>query len=61
MVAASNCPTAAKWPARERGFGEFYQPLGRFWSFQLIESGIFVGLSLAVLAVAAWWILCRTA
>jgi len=42
-------------------FVDTYQPLSRFWPFQLIESGIFVGLSIAVLAVAAWWILRRTA
>jgi hypothetical protein len=42
-------------------FLETYQPLSRFWPFQLIESGIFVGLSIIVLAVAAWWILRRTA
>jgi ABC-type transport system involved in multi-copper enzyme maturation permease subunit len=42
-------------------FVDTYQPLSRFWSFQLIESGIFLGLSAVVLAVAAWWILRRTA
>jgi hypothetical protein len=42
-------------------FMDTYQPLSRFWTFQLIESGIFAGLSLAVLAVAVWWILRRTA
>jgi ABC-type transport system involved in multi-copper enzyme maturation permease subunit len=42
-------------------FVDTYQPLSRFWPFQFIESGIFVGLSIAVLAVAVWWILRRTA
>jgi ABC-type transport system involved in multi-copper enzyme maturation permease subunit len=42
-------------------FVDTYQPLSRFWPFQLIESGIFVGLSIVVLAVAVWWILRRTA
>jgi ABC-type transport system involved in multi-copper enzyme maturation permease subunit len=42
-------------------FVDTYQPLSRFWPFQLIESGIFVGLSVAVLGVAVWWILRRTA
>jgi hypothetical protein len=42
-------------------FVDTYQPLSRFWPFQLIESGIFLGLSIIVLAVAAWWILRRTA
>jgi hypothetical protein len=54
---------AAEACAVENGyrFVETYQPLSRFWPFQLIESGIFVGLSLVALAVAAWWILRRTA
>ena len=42
-------------------FVDTYQPISRFWPFQLIESGIFVGLSIIVLAVAVWWILRRTA
>lgn len=42
-------------------FVDTYQPLSRFWPFQLIESSIFVGLSIIVLAVAMWWILRRTA
>jgi hypothetical protein len=31
-----------------------YQPVGRFWAFQLIESGIFVGLAALLLAVLVW-------
>jgi hypothetical protein len=65
-------PTPAKhWPAawQPRGcavengyrFVDTYHPVSRFWTFQFIESGIFVGLSIAVLAVAVWWILRRTA
>ncbi|GAA0947092.1 ABC transporter permease [Kribbella koreensis] len=42
-------------------FVDTYQPVGRFWPFQLIESGIFIGLSVITLAVAAWWVLRRTA
>jgi hypothetical protein len=38
-----------------------YQPLSRFWPLQLIESGIFLGLAVAVLGLAVWWILRRTA
>jgi ABC-type transport system involved in multi-copper enzyme maturation permease subunit len=55
--------TAGEACAVENGyrFVDTYQPLSRFWPFQLIESGIFVGLSIAVLAVAVWWILRRTA
>jgi hypothetical protein len=42
-------------------FLDTYQPLSRFWPLQLIESGIFLGLSVAVLGLAVWWILRRTA
>jgi hypothetical protein len=31
-----------------------YQPDSRFWSFQLIEAGIFFALALVVLALAIW-------
>jgi ABC-type transport system involved in multi-copper enzyme maturation permease subunit len=31
-----------------------YQPANRFWSFQVIEAGIFIALAAAVLAVALW-------
>jgi hypothetical protein len=31
-----------------------YQPAGRFWTFQLIEAGIFVTLSTAIVLVALW-------
>jgi hypothetical protein len=33
-----------------------YQPGTRFWLFQGIESGIFLGLAAALLAVTIWWI-----
>jgi hypothetical protein len=28
-----------------------YQPAGRYWSFQFIETGIFVALAVALVAV----------
>ncbi|HZU20014.1 MAG TPA: ABC transporter permease subunit [Gaiellaceae bacterium] len=31
-----------------------YQPSGRFWTFQLLEAGLFVALAAAVVAVAIW-------
>jgi ABC-2 family transporter protein len=31
-----------------------YQPIGRFWTFQLIETGIFVGLAAVLLALVVW-------
>ena len=33
-----------------------FQPGSRFWQFQAIEAGIYVGAALALLAFAAWWI-----
>jgi hypothetical protein len=32
-----------------------YQPASRFWLFQGIEAGIFVGLALILSAAAVWW------
>lgn len=31
-----------------------YQPAGRFWTFQLLEAGLFVGLAVLVVLVAVW-------
>ena len=31
-----------------------YHPASRFWNFQYIEAGIFVGLAAILLAVAIW-------
>jgi len=33
-----------------------YEPASRFWTLQGAEAGIFIALSLALLALAAWWI-----
>lgn len=33
-----------------------YQPAGRFWLFQGIESALFLGLAAGLLALTAWWI-----
>src|SRR5262249_52655773 len=33
-----------------------YQPAGRFWLFQGIETAMFGGVALALLAFTAWWI-----
>jgi hypothetical protein len=33
-----------------------YQPAGRFWEFQLIEAGIFVGLAVAIVLAAIWFV-----
>lgn len=42
-------------------FVDTYHPVERFWTFQLIESGIFVGLAAALLGVAVWWVVRRLA
>jgi hypothetical protein len=31
-----------------------YQPAGRFWTFQLFEAGLFVGLALLVILLTLW-------
>jgi hypothetical protein len=31
-----------------------YQPAGRFWTFQVIEAGLYVGLAVALVLVALW-------
>ena len=38
-----------------------YQPQSHFWPLQLAETGLFVGLSAALLTFAAWWTIARTA
>jgi len=37
-----------------------YQPAIRFWAFQVIETALFGGISLALIGFAAWWIHERT-
>jgi hypothetical protein len=37
-----------------------YHPAGRFWTFQLIETGIFVGLAAVLLALVLWRVKRRT-
>ena len=38
-----------------------YQPASRFWTFQAIESGIFLTLALILVATSVWWISRRLA
>jgi hypothetical protein len=33
-----------------------YQPAGRFWTFQAIETSIFLGLALILAGAATWWV-----
>jgi hypothetical protein len=37
-----------------------YQPNGRFWTFELIEAGLFVGLAAILVTVAIWLVRRRT-
>ena len=36
--------------------GRMYHPSSRFWEFQAIETGIYLALTLGLLASIAWWI-----
>ena len=36
-------------------FHVVYQPQSHFWPLQLTETGLFVGLALALITFAAWW------
>jgi hypothetical protein len=38
-----------------------YHPASRFWLFQGVEAGIFLGLAAALVAFSAWWIQRRVA
>jgi hypothetical protein len=42
-------------------FSIAWQPADRFWLFQGIESAIFLGLAVALLALAIWWVRRRLA
>jgi len=33
-----------------------YQPAGRYWTFQWLETGIFVAAALLLIAVSYWWL-----
>jgi hypothetical protein len=37
-------------------FEAVYHPASHFWSLQIIETALFGGIALALLAFAAWWI-----
>jgi hypothetical protein len=41
-------------------FHAIYQPASHFWALQGIETAIFGGLGLALIALAAWWTLRRS-
>jgi hypothetical protein len=33
-----------------------YQPADRFWSFQVIETGLFLCFALLLIGVSVWWL-----
>jgi hypothetical protein len=35
---------------------DVFQPAGRYWTFQGIESGIYLALTLALLALTVYWL-----
>jgi hypothetical protein len=36
-----------------------YEPASRFWTFQWVETGIFLALALALAACCIWWLIRR--
>jgi len=52
-------PTNILQCAQDEGYrGNYlaYQPADRFWTFQWIETGIYVAISLLALGVTVWWV-----
>jgi hypothetical protein len=57
-------PSAGAKQAANAGtmrFEAVYHPPSHFWPLQLIETALFGGIALALLALAAWWIHARIA
>lgn len=57
----SGVPTVDQYMA-DHGLRHYvlYQPDTRFWHFQLVEAGLLVGISAALLAASIWLIRRRT-
>lgn len=59
------CPTTTNVPQCVLAHGihihEIWQPASRFWLFQSIEAGIFIALTLALIALSVWWVRRRIA
>jgi len=52
-------PTSPLQCAKDAGYrGNYlaYQPADRFWTFQWIETGIYVAISVLALGVTVWWV-----
>jgi hypothetical protein len=46
----------AYWKDHGISMVQYYQPGDRFWTFQAIESGILIGLTVVLLAFAIYWV-----
>jgi hypothetical protein len=53
------CPAGANGCPAKAGAAPYvqavYHPASHFWSLQAIETGLFVGAAIALIAFAAWW------
>jgi hypothetical protein len=52
-------PTSPLQCAKDEGYrGNYlaYQPASRFWTFQWIETGIYLAISILALGVTIWWV-----
>ena len=52
-------PTSPLQCAQASGYrGNYlaYQPASRFWTFQLIETGIYLAISILALSLTVWWV-----
>jgi hypothetical protein len=57
---ASMCPVASTQErcltSHHPTFEVMYQPASRFWTFQVMESAIFIVLAVALCGLATWWV-----
>jgi phosphotransferase system glucose/maltose/N-acetylglucosamine-specific IIC component len=54
-VLGGHSQLAAPGLDRSTVFHVVYQPASRFWSLQLAETGLFIGLAVVLVAFAVWW------
>jgi len=54
--AAAQSPLQSARDAGYRGNYLAYQPADRFWTFQWIETGIYLAISLLALGLTVWWV-----
>ncbi len=60
-LAAAQSPLQCARDAGYRGNYLAYQPADRFWTFQWIETSIYLAISLLALGVTVWWVRRRLA